>query len=77
VIRPFTQRTSPFNPGVSIYNVKGDFTMIGNTNLSLQNYADNSSNQNAMVYVDIDNNPATLNSSSANLNFFSVTDLST
>ncbi len=69
LIRPFTQRTSPFNPGVSIYNVKGDFTMIGNTNLSLQNYSDNSGNQNSMVYVDIDNDSATLNSSSANLNF--------
>lgn len=69
LIRPFTQRTSPFNPGVSIYNVKGDFTVIGNTNLTLQNYSDNSGNQNAMIYVDIDNNPATLNSSSADLNF--------
>jgi hypothetical protein len=69
LIRPFTQRTSPFNPGVSIYNLKGDFTIIGNTNLTLQNYSDNTGNSNAMVYVDIDNDATTLNSSSADLNF--------
>lgn len=69
LIRPFTQRTSPFNPGVSIYNLKGDFAMIGNANLTLQNYSDQSGNQSPMIYVDIDNNPATLNSSSADLNF--------
>lgn len=64
---PFTQRTSPVNPGVTIYNVKGDFTMIGNTNLTLQNYGDNTSNNNPMIYVDVDNDNSTLNSSSAKL----------
>jgi hypothetical protein len=68
LIVPFTQRTSPSNPGVSIYNLKGDFTMIGNTNLTLQSYGDNTSNNNPMIFVDIDNDASTLNSSSAQLN---------
>jgi uncharacterized repeat protein (TIGR01451 family) len=67
LIVPFTQRTSPSNPGVTIYNLNGDFTMIGNTNLTLQSYGDNTSNNNPMVFVDIDNEASTLNSSSAQL----------
>ena len=58
LIVPFSQRTSPSNPGVTIYNLKGDFTMIGNTNLTLQNYGDNTSNNNPMIFVDIDNDAA-------------------
>jgi hypothetical protein len=68
LIVPFSQRTSPSNPGVTIYNLKGDFTMIGNTNLTLQNYGDNTSNNNPMIFVDIDNDASTVNSSSAQLN---------
>jgi hypothetical protein len=71
LIVPFTQRTSPSNPGVTIYNVRGDFSMLGNSNLTLQNYGDNTGNSNTMVYVDVDNDPSTLNSSSANLVFSS------
>jgi hypothetical protein len=71
LIIPFTQRTSPLNPGITIYNLRGDFTMAGNTNLSLQNYSDNTGNSNTMVYVDVDNDPTTLNSSSSNLVFAS------
>lgn len=67
LVVPFTQRTSPNNPGVTIYNLKGDFTMIGNTNLTLQNYGNNISNNNTMVFVDVDNDQTTLNSSSAEL----------
>ena len=66
---PFTQRTSIYTPGKTIYNVKGDFTMIGNTNLTLVNYGDETSNNNNMRYVDIDTDSNTWNSSSANLNF--------
>jgi hypothetical protein len=69
LIKPFTQRTSPLNPGVTIYNLHGDFTMVGNTNLTLQNYGDNTGNSNTMVYVDVDNDSSTLNSSSATLQF--------
>ena len=41
--------------------------MIGNTNLTLVNYGDETSNNNNMQYVDIDNDANTWNSSSANL----------
>ena len=61
---PFTQRTSQYSPAKKIYNVKGDFTMIGNTNLSLQNYGDQTQNgNNIMEYVDKDSDPNTWNSS--------------
>ncbi|MDX9942852.1 MAG: hypothetical protein RBS53_11595, partial [Bacteroidales bacterium] len=66
---PFTQRTSQYTPAQTIYNIKGDFTMIGNTNLTLQNYADNLGNENNMVYVDVDGVSNTFNSSSATLGF--------
>ncbi|MCZ8368031.1 gliding motility-associated C-terminal domain-containing protein [Flavobacterium sp.] len=74
---PFSQRTSSFTPTQTVYNVKGDFTMIGNTNLTLQNYGNNTNNNNnTMVYVDVDGNSPiglggspTFNSSSANLTF--------
>ena len=41
---PFTQRTSQYTPTKKIYNVKGDFTMIGNTSLTLQNYSNTTNN---------------------------------
>uniref|UniRef100_UPI00286D2546 Ig-like domain-containing protein n=1 Tax=Flavobacterium sp. TaxID=239 RepID=UPI00286D2546 len=54
---PFTQRTSQYTPATKIYNVKGDFTIMGNTNLTLQNYGDQTANSNnSMVYVDVDGN---------------------
>jgi hypothetical protein len=34
----FTQRTSTATPAKKIYNIKGDFTMLGNTNLTLATY---------------------------------------
>lgn len=64
----FLQRTAAATPAQTVYNVKGDFTMLGNTNLTLINYAtgtDNESNQ--MKYVDIDGDSNTLNSSMATL----------
>ncbi|WP_396184175.1 hypothetical protein, partial [Flavobacterium sp.] len=64
---PFSQRTSIFSPGKTIYNIKGDFTMIGNSNLTLVNYGNETSNNNNMRYVDVDTDNATWNSSSANL----------
>ncbi len=67
VIKSFTQRSSQYTPGKLIYNVKGDFTLLGNTNLTLVSYGDNTSNNNSMMYVDVDSDPSTLNSSSANL----------
>ena len=46
----FEPRTTP-----AIFNVKGDFSMIGNTNLTLVDYSDNGTNAADMEYVDIDN----------------------
>jgi len=65
---PFLQRTSAATPAQKIYNVKGDFTMLGNTNLTLVNYGNNTDNQSKqMKYVDIDGDANTWNSSMATL----------
>ena len=64
----FTQRTSQYSPTKKIYTVKGDFTMLGNTCLTPQNYAiDQNNNGQYMTYIDTDNDPSTLNSSSSTL----------
>jgi len=64
----FTQRTSQYSPNTKIYNVKGDFTMLGNTCLTPQNYGDNTNNNGQfMTYVDTDNDATTFNSSSSTL----------
>lgn len=66
----FTPREPIASPSTSIYNIKGDFTLIGNTNLTLNNYDVNEPNSNNnMIYVDIDGDSNTFNSSSANLTF--------
>lgn len=68
VVVPFSQRTSKHSMDRKIYNIRGDFTMLGNTNLTLENYGDHLNNSfNQMKYVDVDNDPNTLNSSSATL----------
>ena len=64
---PFTQRASTTAPFTKNYKVKGDFTMMGNTNLTLQNYTEDGNNSGSMVYVDADTDVNTLNSSSATL----------
>ena len=72
VLKAFTQRTSSYTPTKNIYNIKGDFTMIGNTNLTLDPSITDRNSQNGnnnMVYVDVDGDPSTFNSSSANLTF--------
>ena len=66
-VKPFTQRTSSETPTKKIYNIKGDFTLIGNTNLTLQSYSDNGDNAGSMRFVDVDSDSNTLNSSSARL----------
>ena len=66
---PFSQRTSKYTPTKNIYSIKGDFTIIGNTNLTLQNYNDDRDNSNNMVRVDRDGIGSTRNSSSATLAF--------
>tara|TARA_R110000868_G_scaffold264879_1_gene523495 strand:- start:782 stop:5602 length:4821 start_codon:yes stop_codon:yes gene_type:complete len=68
VRKTFTQRTAAATPSKVIYNIKGDFTMIGNTNLTLKTYSPTSNNNNnAMIYVDVDNDSNTYNSSSSTL----------
>lgn len=70
VQKPFIQRTSVYSPTKTIYSIKGDFTMIGNTNLTLQNYSDVTLNSNnIMILVDADADATTTNSSSATLTF--------
>ena len=70
VQKPFSQRTSVYSPTKTIYSIKGDFTMIGNTNLTLQNYSDATLNSNnIMILVDADADATTINSSSATLTF--------
>ena len=74
---PFTQRTSQYSPDKRVYNVKGDFTIMGNTNMTPQDYGDQALNSNnTMIYVDVDGNTSngvdgkpTFNSSSSTLTF--------
>ncbi|MCF7569121.1 hypothetical protein L3X37_12205, partial [Sabulilitoribacter arenilitoris] len=70
---PFTPRTSNDTPTKTVYNIKGDFTMVGNTNLTLVNYGNTTGNNNDMEYVDVDGTAVpgntTLNSSSATVTF--------
>ncbi|MBA5794083.1 hypothetical protein H1R17_02310 [Flavobacterium sp. xlx-214] len=74
--KAFTQRTSTQalndykKPGTDgkIYNLRGDFAMAGNTNITFTNYADNATNSNDLIYVDIDLDGTTINSSSSFLN---------
>ena len=78
VIEPFHPRTSQYSPDKTTYTIKGDFTVLGNTNLILQPYTNDYGNNNSgqvgnvirpMRYVDIDGDASTVNSSSAQLVF--------
>ena len=70
IIKEFQPRSSQETPEKTIYNVHGDFTIIGNTNMTLQNYSDTRLNSNnVMIAVDTDNDNSTSNSSSAQLNY--------
>lgn len=65
---PFTQRAAAEDPSRLIYRVKGDYTIIGNTNMVRDLYDDNAQNgNNNMIYVDVDNVDSTFNSSSSTL----------
>lgn len=69
---PFRHRVGNLAPENNIFHIKGDFTIIGNTNLTLANYQENVQNAlENMIYVDIDNEPETFNSSAATLQFSS------
>ncbi len=69
---PYKVRTSQYSPSKKVYSINGDFTFIGNTNLTLLNYdASTNNNNSSMRYVDVDNDASTWNSSSADLTFSS------
>ncbi|WP_189606232.1 HYR domain-containing protein, partial [Salinimicrobium marinum] len=75
VRKNFNQRTSQYSSNKKIYNINGDFTMIGNTNMTLVNYGENTNNSNnQMQHVDEDNSTSTTNSSMAELTFSSEND---
>ncbi|WP_010253624.1 hypothetical protein [Myroides injenensis] len=66
--KPRTSKNAP-NPykEVKNYALQGDFKMIGNTNMTLVDYSDESTNVSQMRYVDVDNDESTVNSSSSTL----------
>ncbi len=67
---PFAPRVSPIHPypNQEVYHIRGDFTIIGNKNLT---HDDPTSDNNGgeMIYMDVDADPTTINSSSATLQF--------
>ncbi|MCH7412964.1 hypothetical protein MM213_05695, partial [Belliella sp. R4-6] len=69
-VKPFLKRVGTPQPPNGVFNVKGDYSLLGNTNLTLQSYGDETNNSNnQMIYVDVDGVPQTVNSSSASLVF--------
>lgn len=67
---PYRVRTSQYSPAKKVYSLHGDFTFIGNTNLTLLNYGSETNNNNSLMrYVDVDTDAVTWNSSSADLVF--------
>jgi len=65
--RTSSQVTLPYT-NVKNYNLQGDFLMLGNTNMTLSSYNENTDNSNNnMKYVDVDSDNSTVNSSSAEL----------
>jgi gliding motility-associated-like protein/uncharacterized repeat protein (TIGR01451 family) len=66
---PFTHRLGNPAPQNNIFKIKGDFAIIGNTNLTLADPSRVNNSNNEMIYVDIDGDESTLNSSSATLVF--------
>lgn len=74
IFRSFTPRSPLNSPDQTIFRVKGDFTMIGNSNMKQdpllnQNYSLYQNNSYNMKFVDVDNVNATKNSSSCQLKF--------
>ena len=66
----FNPRTPVTSPSTTIHHVRGDFSLIGNTNLTLTSYGNGTNNSNnTMRYVDVDSDSNTFNSSSATLSY--------
>lgn len=70
---PFSPRSPITDPDKKIFRVKGDFVMIGNTNMTRSSSCYTSqgpqTNSYCMEYVDVDGDPGTVNSSSCELKF--------
>src|SRR5690554_1404821 len=67
---PFKHRVGNPAPEANLFRIRGDFAIIGNTNLTRTTYSDSSDNSgNEMIFVDVDQDSSTLNSSSATLMF--------
>jgi gliding motility-associated-like protein/uncharacterized repeat protein (TIGR01451 family) len=66
---PFTHRVGNPAPQNNIFKIRGDFAIIGNTNLTLVDSTKVNNSLNDMKYVDIDGDESTLNSSAATLVF--------
>ncbi len=68
-------RHNPENPPLDgVFKIKGDYTLMGNTNLTTSDPMENTNNFNDMIYVDIDGDPNTLNSSMSELVFTNEND---
>ena len=68
VEKQFIQRTSQYSPSTKLYYLKGNFAMIGNTNMRGVD-PNNNNNNGKMEFVDVDNVSRTINSSRAVLTF--------
>src|SRR5690625_3770140 len=74
IVEPFTPRTSSSTPNRTVYSIKRAFTMIGNTNMSINpdpdasnDNNDNNGQTNPSYYVDVDSDPTSWNSSRSEL----------
>lgn len=67
---PFKYRVGNPAPEGNLFRIRGDFALIGNTNLTLTEYLDTTNNSLfPMKFVDIDSDSTTFNSSFATLQF--------
>jgi uncharacterized repeat protein (TIGR01451 family) len=67
---PFKHRVGNPAPEGNLFRIRGDFTMIGNTNNTLANYGDTLHNSNTqIIFVDVDKDSTTFNSSASTLVF--------
>ncbi|MFD2035324.1 hypothetical protein ACFSKL_11005 [Belliella marina] len=67
---PFRHKVGNPAPAGNLFRIKGDFSIIGNSNLTLVNYTDTTDNSaNSVKFIDIDGDYRTFNSSAATLQF--------
>lgn len=65
---PFKHRVGNPAPQNNVFKIKGDFAIIGNTSMTLLDYENKVNNSNnVMIYVDVDGDEKTVNSSSSSL----------